>query len=358
VKSVIHLCVAASLAIVPGARAQQPARLDVQDNVRRGLEWLARQQDRTDGHFAAAQGQYPTTMTALAGMCFLLEGSTLREGKYSMHLRRCVDWYLKRSQPNGLLGNPNNPTEANHYMHGHGYALLFLACVYGEEEDEKRRKDLERILTRAVEFCGKAQASTGGWGYTSAAENGDWDEGSVTVTQLQALRAARNAGIPVPTSVIDKAVKYLKDCTNPDGGIRYTFHRLGESRPPITAAGVACAFSAGDYSSDYAKRWLAFCQKNIPIGRGRMPHDEYQNYYVSQAVYVLGEDRYAKLFPGAPPAERLTWSQYREAMYAYLKSTQGLDGSWTGGYVGPIFGTTTALTILQLENNTLPIYMH
>jgi hypothetical protein len=346
----------AVLVLTSIAPAQPPARVDVEDNVRRGLEWLARQQDRTDGHFAANGGQYPTSMTALAGMCFLLEGSTPREGKYSTHVRKCVDWYLKRSQPNGLLGNPNNPTEANHYMHGHGYSLLFLSCVYGEEEDERRRKDLERILTKAVEFCGNAQTSMGGWGYVSAAENANWDEGSVTVTQLQALRAARNAGIPVPKPVIDKAVKYLKECTNADGGIRYMFSRPGPSSHALTAAGVACAFSAGDYSSEFAKKWLNFC-RHIPVGQGRARHDEYQNYYLAQAVYVLGEDRYAKLFPHSLPAERLTWGKFREAMYGYLKSTQQGDGSWTGGYVGPIFATATALTILQLENNTLPIYM-
>jgi hypothetical protein len=44
-------------------------------------------------------------------------------------------------------------------------------------------------------------------------------------------------------------------------------------------------------------------------------------------------------------------------MHAYLKATQQADGSWPGAYVGPIYGTATALTVLQLENNTLPIYM-
>jgi hypothetical protein len=44
-------------------------------------------------------------------------------------------------------------------------------------------------------------------------------------------------------------------------------------------------------------------------------------------------------------------------MFTSLKNGQAADGSWTGGYVGPVFATATALTILQLENNTLPIYM-
>src|SRR5207244_2651257 len=98
--------------------------------IQKGLAWVAQQQQR-DGHWEASGGQYPTTMTALAGMALLMEGSTLRDGKYSSHLRKAVDWLMERSQRNGLIGNPNNPTEAARYMYGHGFGLLFLAQVYG-----------------------------------------------------------------------------------------------------------------------------------------------------------------------------------------------------------------------------------
>ena len=74
-------------------------------------------------------------------------------------------------------------------------------------------------------------------------------------------------------------------------------------------------------------------------------------------MYVLGEDRYKALFPGTADAECLKWSRFREVMFTYLKNGQAADGSWSGGYVGPVFATATALTILQLENNALPIYM-
>ena len=60
------------------------------------------------------------------------------------------------------------------------------------------------------------------WGYVSAADGQGFDEGSVTITQMQGLRAARNAGIAVPAKVIDNAKKYLEECTTEDGGVIYS----------------------------------------------------------------------------------------------------------------------------------------
>src|SRR5689334_3116483 len=315
------------LLLVSGpARAEEPSA-EVRAAIKKGLEWMARNQNR-DGHWEAMGGQYPVTMTALGGMAFLMEGSTIREGKYADRIRRAVDWLMVRSQPNGLIGNPNHPGEAGRYMYGHGFSLMFLSCVYGEEEDGERRKKLEDILTRAVQFSGKAQTSRGGWGYVSAADGNNFDEGSVTVTQLQALRAARNAGIVVPKDIIDKAVAYLEACTTPKGGVIYTYSgsggvaRTGQERPPITAAAVACSFSAGQYKSESARKWVKFCKDNIPIAKGRVAHDEYQSYYFAQCVYVLGDDRYGEMFPKEDKASWLTWSKYKDAMYPYLIDSQ------------------------------------
>ena len=44
-------------------------------------------------------------------------------------------------------------------MYGHGFGTMFLACVYGEEEDKDQREKLEKVLTKAVEFIGKAQTN-------------------------------------------------------------------------------------------------------------------------------------------------------------------------------------------------------
>lgn len=371
----------ATLAVVPAVspardRSADDLKRRTEEAVERGLEYLKRIQAQ-DGHWEAQGGQYPTSMTALAGMCFLMEGSTLKEGKYSDQIKKAVDWFLapNRIQPNGLLGDVRNPSESTRYMYGHGFGTLFLASVYGEEEDKEQREKLERTLKKAVEFIAKAQTSkryrkvegkeveVGGWGYVSAADGGNFDEGSVTITQLQALRAARNAGIPVPKEVIQKAVDYLEACTTPKGGVIYSWAgsgggaMAGNERPPITAAAVACSFSAGQYKSELAKRWIKFCKENIPIAKGRVAHDEYQSYYFAQFVYILGDDRYGELFPNEDKANWLTWSKYKEAMFPYLIDQQDKNtGAWTSGYIGPVFSTAVNLTILQLDKNVLPIY--
>ncbi|HEV3446481.1 MAG TPA: hypothetical protein VG099_17690, partial [Gemmataceae bacterium] len=82
----------------------------------------------------------------------------------------------------------------------------------------------------------------------------------------------------------------------------------------------------------------------------------YTHYYYAQAIYVLGDEGYAKMFPESRESERLTWSKYRDTIFDYLAARQSSDGSWTQGYIGTLFTTACHLTILQLDNGTLPIY--
>jgi hypothetical protein len=342
--------------------AGQPLRADeipqtYQNSVNKGLDWLAKAQVR-DGHWEAGGGAYPVAMTGMSGVALLMEGSTLRQGKYADNLRRATDWLMNVTQRNGLISPLNGLGRG--YMHDHGYALLFLAMVFGEEEDNDRRRHLADVLTRAVDFTGKAQTPRGGWGYTSSADTGGFDEGSVTVTQVQALRACRNAGIVVPKEIIDKGLKYLKDCTTANGAVTYTISGGGE-RPALTAAAIACAFNAGDYESPLVKRWFKYCRSSLSqLGGGRMGHDEYTQYYWSQCVYMLGEDGWNKLFPESAARDQVTWSKYRKSTFDFLAGAQSGDGSWSGtgswGGIGPVYATAMALTIMQLDKATLPLY--
>jgi squalene cyclase len=357
--AVVACGLGASLIFTGPARAEEtPA--EVKACINAGLKWLCDNQNR-DGHWESA-GQYPIVMTSISGMALLMEGSTIREGKYADRIKRATDWLMSRAVASGQIGNPNIPGEAGRYMYGHGFALLFLSCVYGEEEEGERRKKLEKILTEGCKFTANAQTSRGGWGYVTAKDGGDFDEGSCTVEQMQALRAARNAGIVVPKDSIEKGVKYLKDSTS-GGGVIYSLAGGGggQGSPALTAAAIACGFSAGEYNNATVKEWIKFCQQHFGAASGgivRMGHDEYTHYYFAQSVYFLGDNGYAKLFPNSKESERLTWSKYKKESFANIKSTQNRDGSWTGSQVGPGFATPVYLSILQLDNAVLPIYQH
>ncbi|HEY2252996.1 MAG TPA: hypothetical protein VGH74_18115, partial [Planctomycetaceae bacterium] len=219
------LAVALGVAVCIPAKSTHAGRVDPKTKaaVGRALDWLAREQKR-QGYWEANQMQYRVAMTALAGNAMACEGSTTTRGKYAKNIRLAVDYLVDLAepgggtQPNGLIGYKND----YHYMYGHGFSMLFLSQIFGEEEDAERREQLKRVLTRAVVFCGQAQTTAGGWGYVSAKDGGDFDEGSTCITQVQGLRACRNAGIPVPKEIIDRAVEYIKKCTTPEGGVQYS----------------------------------------------------------------------------------------------------------------------------------------
>jgi hypothetical protein len=211
-----------------------------------------------------------------------------------------------------------------------------------------------------VKFSRNAQTTRGGWGYVAAKEGNNFDEGSVLVTQVQALCAARDTGIEAPTAAINDAMKYLKWASaNPTGGIVYSLGGGGggQGRPPLTAAAVVCGFAAGDYNSEQIKTWLKFCEANLRnIGDGRQGVDEYMHYYYAQVMYALGDDGWKKLFPDASADDCLTWTKYRKASFDTLVRSQKADGSWPASLQGPIYTTAVYCNIMQLDNGELPVY--
>ncbi len=329
-----------SLTLGPATGTIQAAPMPdkIEGAIARGLKWVAETQSKL-GHWTAQN--YPTAMTALAGTALLCSGSTTTQGPFARQIRRAVDYLMGMARPNGLIGDPQRD---NRYTYGHGFSMLFLSQVLGEEEDRERRAELLDLLEKAVEFSGRAQTKSGGWGYVSAADGNDFDEGSTTITQVQGLRGCRNAGIPVSADVIERAKEYIYRCKNPDGGISYSSRNRGSSRPAITAAALAALFNAGDYDSKHVPDMLEYCKKNlyrINAGTQHFGHWHYTYLYYSQVVYRQGGD---------------DWSTFRDAISSRIVADQASDGSWTGDQIGAIYISSINLIVLQLERAFLPIY--
>ncbi len=300
----------------------------------RGLKYLARTQGR-DGAWRnqGRYGRYPVAMSALAGTALLMDGNTTTQGRYAPNIDRTTKYLLDSTTPTGLISRGQ---EDSRPMYGHGFSMLYLSQLLGMSEDAERDQHIKRMLNRGIDLTARAQSRLGGWIYQPTSGG---DEGSVTITQVQALRSCRNAGLAVSKDVIDDAMGYLELSMNSDGGIAYRANNRGPSRPAITAAAVCCWFNAGEYDNPLAKRALAFAKDNVHVG-AQGGHWYYAHLYLAQALYLEGGE---------------DWDDYFPRMRDRLLRMQSEDGSWPDTTVGTVYGTSLALIVLQLPYNQLPI---
>jgi squalene cyclase len=317
---------------VPGA--PEGVTRDTRQAIKKGLEFLKREQ-RPDGSWrtGGTYGDYPVAMTGLAGLAMVASGSTTVRGKYAASVRKAVSFCLSQQSPSGLIAAMQ---EESRSMYGHGFSMLFLAQVYGMEEDLRRQQHIKEVLRRGIALTARAQSSDGGWLYTPDARG---DEGSVTITQIQALRACRNSGLHVPKKVIDTAIRYIERSQNPDGGISYSVRSRG-SRPAISAAACSVLYNAGAYDSKSAHKCFEYAWRTCQPTVSATGHYFYTQLYMSQAVWQKGDK---------------WWRKYYPKIQRYLLRMQQGQGGWTGDHVGLVYGTSIALLILQIPYNHLPI---
>jgi hypothetical protein len=300
--------------------------------IRRGLDFLAAQQ-RDDGSFGASGYGANVGVCGLAGMAFISAGSTPGRGRYGKNVRRCLDYVVSRAGENGFISDEDSAGHGP--MYGHGFATLMLAECYGMSP----RRDLRERLARAVELIIATQNEKGGWRYQPQREVADI---SVTVCQVMALRAARNAGIYVPAETIDRSVDYIKRCQNPDGGFMYMLEGRPSSAFPRSAAGVSALYSAGIYEGPEIEKGLAYLMQFAPQAEAltHLGHYYYGHYYAVQAMWQAG-GRW--------------WQGWYPAVRDEIVALQRESGYWLDP-VGRQYATAMACITLQMPNNYLPIF--
>lgn len=311
---------AAELITPPSARA-----------IERGLNLLASRQDE-DGSFHSGGYSRNVAVCALAGMAFMSAGSTPGRGPFGRHIDRALDFILANTQESGFINIPNASSHGP--MYGHGFATLFLAECYGMT----RRADVREKLSKSVRLITNTQNQDGGWRYQPVRRDADI---SVTICQVMALRAARNAGLYVPRDTIDRCTEYVKKSQNADGGFMYMIQG-GQSAFPRSAAGIVALYSAGIYEGPEIKKGLDYLMNFLPQGNefNRESHYFYGHYYAVQAMWHAGGEHWARWYPAI-----------RDALVA----RQAEDGSWNDS-ICVEYGTAMACVVLQMPNNFLPIF--
>lgn len=318
--------------------------LGVRHAVDRGLAWLASCQQPSGAWnckigyklFEEYHGGEPADhpgVTALAGMAFVGAGHLPNRGRYGKTVARALDFILScvRDEDGYITANGSR-------MYSHAFATMFLAEIIGTTP----RPDLREKLQRSVALIVSAQNREGGWRYQPIPIDADL---SVTVSTLQALRAARNAGIAVPTEVIDRAVEYVRRCASPYEGFGYqkaddyTFNDTRVSYA-LTACGVVALYSAGKYDLREIREGLRYLEKNWRRQRWGKYHYFYGHYYAAQAFYM---------------ADRGDFNLYYARVKDEILQNQNQDGGWSDD-VGRTYATAMACIVLQMPCEWLPLF--
>jgi hypothetical protein len=312
--------------------------------VERGLTWLASRQN-PNGSWTNRVGYKlyedyfgeehdSIDVTAIACMAMVSAGHVPGRGRFGRNVALGVQWLLSK-----VRDEDGYVTHAGSRMYSHAFATLFLAEIYGMT----RQPDIKPKLKRAVDLIVNSQNREGGWRYQPIPVDADL---SVTVSTVQALRAARNVGISVPMDTIQRAMRYVLRCAVPRRGFSYqaaTYDNgMNDTRVSfaLTACGVVAMFSSGMYDSREIREGLRVLpQYKHSLIPGKL-HYYYGHYYAAQAMYLAGGDH---------------WAAYYPAVRDEILGRQEPAGHWEDD-VGKAYATAMACVILQIPCEYLPIF--
>jgi hypothetical protein len=336
-------------------RENEAARAALQ----KALAFLAAQARETDGALPVADARIGASVavTSLAALAWMAGGNTPERGPQGHALAAAIDWlaaHTDQSEPTMPSGYVSSSSDLVSRMHGHGFATLALAQAWTMSPTTARGKQVASALEAATRCIERSQGVEGGWWYQPT--KGLSHEGSITIAAVQALRAARDAGLKVDSLVISRATDYVARSQKEDGSFRYA---LGDdhSSVALTAAAISTLNAAGTYDTkvirngyDYLVRELAAREKDGLWGaQAADPKDGqhvscpfYERIYLAQAFWQA-QDR--ALFT--------TWYGRERERVLVLQEP---DGSWKDERYGKSYATAMNALFLALPEGLLPIF--
>ncbi len=321
--------------------------------VKRGLSWLAANQGS-----AGNWGSNDLGLVGLGALAFLAAGHAPGRSEYGANVARALNFVLSSVKPSGLL----NISSPNNDMYNHGLAVFVLTQAFGVYDDRR----IGPVLDKGLKLISNVQCDDGGWSYF-ATQRPRGNDLSLAVMQAKALRAGMDMGLDIPSSVVQRAIAFIRGkyttAGSPDGrrygsdalaarpgAFNYSGQRIeaGAKAIAMAACGAVCLQEFGQYDDFRIFRSLDLAaeryRKFIEPKTGAMPGDAYMMYYFTQGLYQVGNPWWKREYP-----------YVRDT----ILRTQAADGSWEGGYrgghAGRLFGTAVGVFALSIPNRYLPI---
>lgn len=305
---------------------------DTETLIHGGLEYLARNQGINGSWSEGGKNSEPVAMTAYALIAFLSAGNLPDEGEYGRNVTSGMQYLLNEIEPTGLFRD----VQQGKYMYSHGIATVALSELYGQTRSQVIGPRLEQLVRVIVD----GQSPVGGWRYRPGARDADV---SITVSQLAALRAAKNAGLDVPQATIDRAVAFIARCYDP-GQSGFAYQPGGPAGFARTAAAIYSLQLCGKYDDPAVGRGSDYLFAHGDETEKWWP---YGCYYAAPAEYMIGGDSWRR------------WYARMKARFASTVIREGDADHWDekrSAQLGPIYDTAVFVTILAMPYHYIPLY--
>lgn len=285
----------------PRTRADHLERLggspDAEQSIKRGLQWLARQQ-QSDGHWELHQG-YPdpgfswtktdTGATALALLAFLGHGNTHQNGEFAEVVDKGLTWLRGIQDPEtGDFHDMRREQGREGAFYAHSMATIAICEALALTQDQ----ELKPAAELGVKYLLFAQhPDFGGWKFRPISKTMVGDM-AVTGWALMALHTARMAGLEIPQEDFVRASSFL-DSVKARGLSRYKFDPItpdDHASAAMTAEAILCRQWFG-WPRDLpemaqAVKYISADDQAPSWTEGR--RNVFQWYYTSQVLHNLG----------------------------------------------------------------------
>lgn len=303
-------------------------------------------------------GQFAVAQTGLAILAFQAGGHFHdNQRKYSDHVRRGLDWLVRQQQNDGSLYQAHSGTRHRHFMYEHGIGAFALAeaNAVGVATRPGAPTPYREATERALRYIQRIQHNDGGWRYTESKDEGG--DISVTGWQVLALKSGKEARLDVSPECVAGVERFLNSCRlERTGRTAYTVRREFISEATTGVGMLIDQMFLGQGDSELVKNGAEFLAKKADgfdkstkleesFLRQFSPRDEDDYYLLYNCTLAMFQH-------GGQPWKRWNDVVRNRLVARQLKGDRCDRGSWTpdsrwGGQGGRVY--STALAILTLE---------
>ena len=318
---------------LPRRRQRQGKRI-----VDGGCLWVAKTQSRL-GHWTANRP---------------LSDRHDRPGRHGPHRRRLDDHarQVRREHPQGgrLPPQPQPPQRPDRRPRAATTATPTATAsrccssrrCWAKRKTKSAARSSSTCSPRPCSSAARRRPHAGGWGYVSAKDGNNFDEGSTTITQVQGLRGCRNAGIVVPKEIIDKAMDYIQRLHDARRRRAVQLARAAAAArrsPPRPSP--ACSTPATTTASTCPRCWTTARPNLANVSNaGLRPLALHPLLLLAGACIAKGGKE---------------WEPFRDKLYAHILKEANRRQSWNRQH-RPDLHHRLNLIMLQLDKAYLPIY--